>query len=86
MPRVHINLHDLDEIEELEQQEDWEKQIGLNGIGQRRDVRDSAEARAGRGAEHRELRFGGAEARDRRRAERRKQIARSGRHFSPQHT
>lgn len=66
MPRVHIHLHDIEEIEELEQREDWEQQLGLDGQDPRRELR-------------RDGNFGGAEARERRRAERRKHVVRSSR-------
>jgi hypothetical protein len=76
MPRVHINLHDIDEIEELEEQEDWEELLGLQGDAARRDPRVNApEQRGQRG--FREQRFGGGEALDRKRSERRKQVYRS---------
>jgi hypothetical protein len=77
MPRVHINLHDIDEIEELEDQADWENLIGVNVEQARRDVRPAADSRGRR--ERRfgdERRFGGADALDRKRTERRKSISR----------
>ena len=77
MPRVHIHLHDRDEIADLEEQEDWEQLLGLQANGPR-DSRSTAEPQRGsRG--FRELRFGGSEAIDRKRAERRKQNGRSAR-------
>jgi hypothetical protein len=79
MPRVHINLHDIDEIEELEEQEDWEELIGLQGAGQRRDARAVGADQRGQRGGFRELRFGGGEALDRKRSERRKQSQRSAR-------
>ena len=85
MPRVHINLHDIDEIEELEEQEDWEELIGLPDGSQRRDMRAvGADQRGqrnpdGRKGGFRELRFGGSESLDRKRSERRKQVYRSAR-------
>jgi hypothetical protein len=36
MPRVNIHVHDINEIEELEQQEDWELQLGLAPADPRR--------------------------------------------------
>jgi hypothetical protein len=76
MPRVHINLNDIDEIEELEGQEDWEELIGV--AGKARDNRPaSTDGRNQRG--FREQRFGGSEALDRKRSERRKQVFRSAR-------
>jgi hypothetical protein len=78
MPRILMNLHDIDieAIEELEDLEDWEEQIGLKADDPRREVRDSADSRSrGRG----ERRFGGAEALDRKRAERRKNFSRASR-------
>lgn len=77
MPRIHIHLHGLDEIEDLEEREDWEELIGLDTSGRRDSRLDTADQRGSRG--FRELRFGGSEALDRKRAERRKQSSRSGR-------
>jgi hypothetical protein len=78
MPRVHINLHDLDEIEKLEDQENWEQLLGLAADGQRREARPiTADQRGQRG--FREQRIGGSEALDRKRSERRKQVFRSAR-------
>lgn len=73
MPRVHINLHDIDEIEDLEEQEDWEERLGVSADG-RRDMRGVQEARA-RG----ERRFGGSEVVARKRADRRKSATRAAR-------
>jgi hypothetical protein len=73
MPRIHINLHDIDEIEDLE---DWEKLIGLGAEG-RRDSRPVVVDQRGSRGGFREVRFGGGEAVDRKRAERRKHSARS---------
>jgi hypothetical protein len=84
MPRVHINLHDIDEIEELEEQENWEELIGLPDAGQRaRAVGTEQRGQpnpAGRKASgFREQRFGGGDSLDRRRSERRKQTYRAAR-------
>lgn len=79
MPRLRINLHDIDEIADLEQQEDWERQIGQH---EPEPPRPAERDRARGGS--RELRFGGSEARDRKRSERRKEIARSARRYSQQ--
>ena len=81
MPRVRINLHEIDTIEDLEEQEDWEEQIGLRQPGARYTARLNSETRDRGRAERRELRFGGTETRDRKRDERRKQISRSARRF-----
>jgi len=75
MPRVHIHVHDIDEIEELEEQEDWELQLGLAPTDPRRDVIGSESRNRTRG----ERRFGGNEALDRKRADRRKTFARVSR-------
>ena len=72
MPRVNINVHDIDEIEELEEQEGWERQLGLDVAVPRRDLYGSDSRNRPRG----ERRFGGAEALDRKRADRRKRFAR----------
>lgn len=73
MPRVHIHVHDIDEIEELEQQEDWELQLGLASAEPRREVVGSDSRNRTRG----ERRFGGNEALDRKRADRRKNVSRA---------
>ena len=75
MPRIHINLNDIDEIEDLE---DWEELIGLGAAGRQDNRPAVAEQRGNRGG-FRELHFGGSEAVDRKRAERRKQSTRSAR-------
>ena len=82
MPRVHINLHDIDEIEELEELEDWEQLIGLPDAGQRTraagtDQRGQPNPSGRKSSGFREQRFGGSESLDRRRSERRKQVYRS---------
>jgi hypothetical protein len=78
MPRIHIHLHDLEEIEDLEQREDWEELIGMDAAGRRDSRADIADQRGSRNG-FRELRFGGGEALDRKRAERRKHSTRSAR-------
>jgi hypothetical protein len=65
MPRLHINLHDIDEIEDLEDQENWDALLGIGDA--RRDARNTLDTRA-RG----ERRFGGSEVVARKRADRRK--------------
>jgi hypothetical protein len=75
MPRVHINVHDIDEIEELEEQEDWEELLGLTVGEPRRDLNPGD----GRSRNRGERRFGGNEALDRKRADRRKSFARVSR-------
>ncbi|HEU5097675.1 MAG TPA: hypothetical protein VFU22_01435 [Roseiflexaceae bacterium] len=75
MPRVHINVHDVDEIEELEEQEDWELQLGLAPAEPRRELAGTD----GRNRTRGERRFGGNEALDRKRADRRKSFARASR-------
>jgi hypothetical protein len=74
MPRVHINLHDIDEIEDLEEQADWEELIGVDAEQMRRDERQPGDSRW-----RSVRRFGGADALDRKRAERRKSFARATR-------
>jgi hypothetical protein len=81
MPRVHINLHDIDEIEELEELENWEELIGLADAGQRAravgaDQRSQPNPAGRKGGGFREQRFGGGESLDRRRSERRKHVYR----------
>lgn len=71
MPRVHLYVQDLDAIENLEEQEDWEQLVGLSVADSRRDTRTGD----GRG----ERRFGGSEALARKRADRRKNVVRATR-------
>lgn len=75
MPRVNITIHDIDEIEELEEQEDWELQLGLTPADPRREIVGGDGRKGTRG----ERRFGGNEALDRKRADRRKSFARASR-------
>jgi hypothetical protein len=75
MPRVNIHVHDIDEIEELQEQEDWELQLGLAPADSRREVGSSDNRDRTRG----ERRFGGNEALDRKRADRRKNVSRATR-------
>ena len=75
MPRVNIYVHGIDEIEELEEQEDWELQLGLVAPEPRREISGGD----GRNRPRGERRFGGNEALDRKRADRRKSFARAGR-------
>lgn len=73
MPRLHIHVHDIDEIADLEDQAEWEAQLG-RGTDQRRELNTTTDTRnRGRG----ERRFGGSEALDRKRADRRKHVGRS---------
>jgi hypothetical protein len=75
MPRINIPAHDLDEIEDLEEQEDWEELIGLRGAHSRREAQQATvEARDQRRAAR-----GSVEALARKRAERRKQFSRGKR-------
>ena len=84
MPRVHINLHDRETIEDLEQLVELEELLEAPNAQPRRDGRPSGpEQHNGRGG-HRELRFGGGEKLDRKRSERRKQSIRGGRRYSQQ--
>lgn len=68
MPRIHIPAYDLDTIEDMEEQEDWEAVIGRTAPDARRDGR-SADTRG-------ERRFGGADSLARKRADRRKNVSR----------
>jgi hypothetical protein len=74
MPRVHINVQDINEIEELEDQEDWVEQLGLANSDSRRVSPNDPSARGN--GQRREVRFGGAESLERRRNDRRKRIHR----------
>ncbi len=69
MPRINIHLHDLDALEELE--DDWDALTGLDAEAAPRDTREVGGR--DRGATRR---FSGAEAIDRKRADRRKQVFR----------
>ena len=78
MPRIHINIHAIDEIEDLEQNEEWEQLLGRDSAGKGREARPAGnDGRGQRG--FREQRFGGSEALDRKRSERRKHVFRSAR-------
>lgn len=66
MPRVHIQVPAGESIEEFEEREDWESRVAMYESDARRNTR-------------REPRSVHAEAHERRRAERRKQVVRSGR-------
>lgn len=68
MPRINIHLHDLDAIEELE--DDWDALSGLDAEAAPRDTREVG------GRDRGPRRFGGADTIDRKRAERRKQVYR----------
>jgi hypothetical protein len=68
MPRVHIHAHDIDEIEELVES-DWE-QLSADAATTR-EARLSIDTRG-----HGVRRFGGADALDRKRADRRKSFSR----------
>ena len=72
MPRILTHLHDIDEIEELEEQADWEELIGIDAEQTRRDERQAGDSRW-----RSTRRFSGADALDRKRAERRKNVARA---------
>jgi hypothetical protein len=72
MPRVHIQVQDLDSIESLEEMENWDELLGLNGEEPRRDNIGGDPRNRGRG----ERRFGGSESLARKRDERRKQYSR----------
>ncbi|HNP84664.1 MAG TPA: hypothetical protein PKK78_00930 [Kouleothrix sp.] len=71
MPRIPLSAHNLEDIEALEEHEHWEAMIGRNPADGRYDNRQP-DARG-------ERRFNGAEALARKRADRRKHIARAQR-------
>lgn len=74
MPRVQIYLRDLDEVETLEEGDDWEEQIGVRAHHERRVAQfGSAEARNARGNVR-----GAAETIRRKYSERRKEVRRGG--------
>lgn len=66
MPRLHVHLNDIDDLDDME---GWQARISA-APGARPDARSADERRRG------ERRFGGAEAIDRKRADRRKQVYR----------
>ncbi len=74
MPRIHIHLQDIESIEELEDQDDWELQIGLRAADERQQaLQASQEVRSRR----RNAR-GSTEALRDRISERRKTVRRGG--------
>lgn len=79
MPRISINLHNIDDLTELDEQQDWQEQ--LSGATTRRAIGPTNNtSRNNRG--FREHRFGGSEALDRKRSERRKHVHRTDRRAS----
>lgn len=74
MPRVHIYLRDLDEVDTLEEEENWEEQIGVREQDERRLAQfGSSETRAARGNVR-----GVSETLRRKYSERRKSVRRGG--------
>ena len=74
MPRVQINLQDLDDIEEWESDEDWEELIGLRQGNERLIAQQqSSEVR-----DRKRMARGSTDALLQRRSERRKTIRRGG--------
>jgi hypothetical protein len=69
MPCVHLYVQDPDEIEELEELEDWDALVGLSDGDERHEQRSETHGRG-------ERRYGGSEAVARKREERRKQFHR----------
>jgi hypothetical protein len=74
MPRVHIQLQDIDVLDDWEAQDDWDELVGTRPADERREAQfGSMEMRnARRNA------TGSREARDQRRSERRKTVRRGG--------
>jgi hypothetical protein len=73
MPRVQIAVRDYDEAEELEELEDWERQLGLRGDERREALLGSQEL-----ASRRRNARGSSEQLAQRRSERRKAVHRGG--------
>jgi hypothetical protein len=74
MPRVHIQVQDMSEVEELEDLAEWEQLIGLRSDDERqRAQQGSREMR-----DQRRIARGSTEALQARRSERRKSIRRGG--------
>jgi hypothetical protein len=74
MPRVHIQVQDIDEVEELEDLDEWEQLIGLRSADERlRAQQASREMR-----DQRRIVRGSTESLQARRSERRKTIRRGG--------
>lgn len=74
MPRVNLYIQDLDEIEALDEQDDWDAMLGLRAGHAARDAQhQTVEMR-----DRRRLARGSREALDRRRSERRKHVYRGG--------
>lgn len=76
MPRIPINLHSIDDLNELDEQQDWQAQLSETPT-RRAAGPTNKTTRNNRG--FREQRFGGSEALDRKRAERRKHVHRTDR-------
>ncbi len=74
MPRVHIQVQDIDVLDDWESEEDWDEVVGTCSADERREAQfSSMEVRnARRNA------TGSREARDQRRSERRKTVRRGG--------
>jgi hypothetical protein len=74
MPRIHLLVQDIDELEDLEDTEQWEELIGLRDGDERlRAQQGSAEMR-----DRRRSARGSVDAAQQRRSERRKTIRRGG--------
>jgi len=74
MPRIHLYVQDIDELEELEDTDDWEELIGVRDSDERlRAQQGSAEMR-----DRRRSARGSVDAAQQRRSERRKTIRRGG--------
>jgi len=71
MPRIPIKLHTIEDLTELDEQQDWEEQLSAT------PTRRAVGPANNHNREFREHRFGGSEALDRKRAERRKHAHRS---------
>ena len=74
MPRVQIAVRDYDEAEELEELEDWERQVGLRSGDERREALLGSQELAARRRNAR----GNADHLAARRSERRKSVSRGG--------
>lgn len=74
MPRVAIAIRDYDEAEELDEQENWERQVGLRSGDERRDALLGSQELASRRRNAR----GSVDNLAARRSERRKTVRRGG--------
>jgi hypothetical protein len=74
MPKVNLRLNDIDELDELEDQDDWEERIGVRSG----DERQAAQQGSLEMRDRRRSARGSVESLLSRRSERRKSVRRGG--------